>query len=129
MNTYDKLRAENPGKYPANMGKSWSIEEHELLMQRMSQGYTIEMAAEQHGRTVKGVKARLHVVAAALANAGTALEEIVRRTGLDKQHIERHVYGTEPFLLKKPGQEQAEILQTLREIKGILLRVAAKLEE
>jgi hypothetical protein len=129
MNTYDKLRAENPGKYPANMGKSWSKEEHDLLLKRIADGFTIEQAAEEHGRTVKGVKTRLHIVAEGLAAAGAALEDIVTKTGLDKAHIDKHIYGSEPFLFKKPGQEQAEILQTLREIKGILMRVAAKLEE
>lgn len=128
MNTYDKLRAENPGKYPANMGKSWSKEEHDLLLKRIADGFTIEQAAEEHGRTVKGVKARLHVVASALASVGVALEEIVAKTGLDKEHIDKHIYGSEPYLLKRPGQEQSEILQTLREIKGILMRVVAKLE-
>ena len=128
MNTYDKLRAENPGKYPANMGKSWSKEEHDLLLKRIADGFTIEQAAEEHGRTVKGVKTRLHIVAEGLAAAGTALEEIMAKTGLDKAHIDKYIYGSEPFLLKRPGQEQTEILQTLREIKGILLRVAAKLE-
>ncbi len=128
MNTYDKLRAENPGKYPSNMGKSWSKEEHDLLLKRIADGFTIEQAAEEHGRTVKGVKSRLHIVAEGLAAAGAALEEIMVKTGLDKAHINKHIYGSEPFLLKRPGQEQAEILQTLRDIKGILLRVVAKLE-
>jgi hypothetical protein len=129
MNTYDKLRAENPGKYPSNMGKSWSKEEHDLLLKRIADGFTIEQAAEEHGRTIKGVKSRLHIVAEGMAAAGMALEEIMAKTGLDKSHIDKHIYGSEPFLMKKPGQEQAEILQTLREIKGILLRVVAKLEE
>ena len=128
MNTYDKLRAENPGKYPSNMGKSWSKEEHDLLLKRIADGFTIEQAAEEHGRTIKGVKSRLHIVAEGMAAAGMALEEIMAKTGLDKSHIDKHIYGSEPFLLKRPGHEQAEILQTLREIKGILLRVAAKLE-
>jgi hypothetical protein len=140
MNTYDKLRAENPGKYPSNMGKSWSKEEHDLLLKRIADGFTIEQAAEEHGRTIKGVKSRLHIVAEGMAAAGMALEEIMAKTGLDKSHIDKHIYGSEPFLMKKPGllragyplqagQEQAEILQTLREIKGILLRVVAKLED
>ena len=129
MNTYDKLRAENPGKYPANMGKPWSKEEHDLLLQRVAAGYSVEQAAEEHGRTVKGVKSRLHIVAEGLAAAGAGLAEIMRSTGLDETHINKHIYGSEPFLLKKPGQEQAEILQTLRDIKGILLRVVAKLED
>ncbi len=129
MNTYDKLRAENPGKYPANMGKSWSKEEHDQLLQKIEQGFTVEQAAELHGRTVRGVKSRLHIVAEGLAAAGAGLAEIMKATGLDEGHINKHIYGSEPFLLKKPGQEQVEILQTLREIKGILLRVAAKLEQ
>ncbi len=129
MNTYDKLRAENPGRYPANMGKAWSKEEHDQLLQKIEQGFTVEQAAELHGRTIKGVKSRLHIVAEGLAAAGTGLAEIMKITGLDETHINKHIYGSEPFLLKRPGQEQAEILQTLRDIKGILLRVVAKLEE
>lgn len=52
-------RASRRAGLPRNIGKGWSDEEHERLVTAFKAGHPVTEIAEQHGRTVGAIEARL----------------------------------------------------------------------
>jgi hypothetical protein len=56
---FDRRRPENGADKPANAGKPWAPPEDAALLSAFDSGSTLEMLAQQHGRTSAGIRARL----------------------------------------------------------------------
>jgi hypothetical protein len=56
---FDRRRPENGADKPANAGKPWAPPEDSALLSAFDSGLTLEMLAQQHGRTSAGIRARL----------------------------------------------------------------------
>jgi len=48
-----------PGARPANVGKSWSLEEQHVLVEGFRKGATIDQLAAEFGRNAGGIRSRL----------------------------------------------------------------------
>jgi hypothetical protein len=78
-------KMENP---PANLGKKWSDEEVQALLQAVKRGETQAQIAEKHQRTVGGIRGRLKQLAADYYhNDNRPIQEIMKFTGLDLETI------------------------------------------
>lgn len=85
---YSKLIEENPGKYPANMGKVWLDDEVIRLLKSVKAKKTHKDIAEEHGRTLGSIVAKLKGIAADYYFGDQrSLDDIQRFTGLDKETI------------------------------------------
>ena len=50
---WDMVRISNDDKeYPSNMGKPWTNEEENLLLEEHNDNINIEIIAQNHGRTI-----------------------------------------------------------------------------
>ena len=85
---YSKLIESNPGKYPANMGKAWLDDEVVQLLKSVKAKKTHKDIAEEHGRTLGSIVAKLKGIAADYYFGDQrSLDDIQRFTGLDKETI------------------------------------------
>lgn len=85
---FQKLVDENPGKYPVNMGKIWKDEDVVQLLKSVKAKKTHKDIAEEHGRTLGSIRAKLKGIAADYYfGDNRSLDDIQRFTGLDKETI------------------------------------------
>jgi hypothetical protein len=54
-----RRRSDSDADRPTNAGKAWTPPEDEALLKAFDAGQTLEMLAQQHGRTSAGIRARL----------------------------------------------------------------------
>jgi DNA-binding NarL/FixJ family response regulator len=55
-------RASRRSQQPRNIGKAWAPEEQEQLVQAFKSGEDLEQVAARHGRTIRGIEARLEIL-------------------------------------------------------------------
>jgi hypothetical protein len=82
------LKIQNPDRnYPANLGKLWTTEEDNTLLQELDKNINIEIIAENHSRTVGGIRGRQQTIAYNMYVKNVSIDEIMTATKLDKQQI------------------------------------------
>jgi hypothetical protein len=133
-------------KYPANMGKAWSDDQILQLLQGVRKKKSMEEIAEEHKRTVGGIKSRLRQLATEYHTEGRSMEQIVKFTGLTAEEItdavERRRLGQllrerrvkEKAAAKEPqSYRQSRITSfteaepTMKDLMGILKDIQQKL--
>lgn len=73
---------------PANLGKKWSDEEIQKLLQAVKRKETIQQIATAHERTPGGIRCRLKDLAADYYfNDNRPIQEIMKFTGLDIETV------------------------------------------
>jgi len=86
---YQQMVKNDPGKYPANMGKPWREEEVKQLLVLVSKKIAMDVIAETHERTMGSILAKLKVIATDMyENDSKTIDEIQTLTGLSKTVIE-----------------------------------------
>jgi DNA-binding NarL/FixJ family response regulator len=55
-------RASRRSQQPRNIGKTWTPEEQERLVQAFKSGEDLEQIAARHGRTIRGIESRLEIL-------------------------------------------------------------------
>jgi len=82
-----KLKENNPGKY-LNAGKPWGDDDIVKLLANVQKKKTHEEMADIHGRTVRGIEARLREIAADYYfNDELPMKDIEKYTGLSPEVI------------------------------------------
>ena len=82
------LKTKNPDKdYPTNKGKKWTDKEENLLLQELDKNINIEIIAQTHNRTIGGIRGRQRTIAYNMYVKKVSIEEIIRKTKLDKEQI------------------------------------------
>lgn len=143
---FDELKEKNPGKYPSRIGKPWSDEEVNQLLQEIKKKIPIELIAEYHERTEGGIISRLRSIAADYYfNNNLSLQEIQKYTGLStdvisdaiakreyqnqlkekkKEKSEKLLIQDSPVFQELAKEEKEsdtkEIISLLKDIKGLL---------
>jgi hypothetical protein len=106
---YSKLVESNPGKYPANMGKAWLDDEVIRLLKSVKAKKTHKDIAEEHGRTLGSIVAKLKGIAADYYFGDQrSLDDIQRFTGLDKETISDAIAKREWQNSVKEGKAKAK---------------------
>jgi hypothetical protein len=55
-------RASRRSQQPRNIGKAWTPEEQDRLVQAFKGGENLEQVAGRHGRTIRGIESRLEIL-------------------------------------------------------------------
>jgi hypothetical protein len=111
------LKTKNPDTdYPTNMGQKWTDEEENTLLQELDKNINIEIIAQTHNRTIGGIRGRQRTIAYNMYVKNVSIEEIIRKTKLDKELI------METITRKENPQKKVKITQEPKiEPKKILL--------
>ena len=82
------LKTKNPDTdYPTNMGQKWTTEEENTLLQELDKNINIEIIAQNHNRTIGGIRGRQRNIAYNMYLKNVSIEEILKITKLDKETI------------------------------------------
>ena len=100
------LKTKNPDRdYPTNMGQKWTDEEENTLLQELDKNINIEIIAQTHNRTIGGIRGRQRTIAYNMYVKKVSIEEIIRKTKLDKKQI------METITRKENPQKKVKITQ------------------
>lgn len=100
------LKTKNPDTdYPTNMGQKWTDEEENTLLQELDKNINIEIIAQTHNRTIGGIRGRQRTIAYNMYVKKVSIEEIIRKTKLDKEQI------METITRKENPQKKVKITQ------------------
>lgn len=55
-------RASRRSQQPRNIGKAWTREEQDRLVEAFKSGEDLEQVAARHGRTIRGIESRLEIL-------------------------------------------------------------------
>ena len=125
------LKTKNPDTdYPTNMGQKWTDEEENTLLQELDKNINIEIIAQTHNRTIGGIRGRQRTIAYNMYVKKVSIEEIIRKTKLDKEQImetitrrenpQKKVKITqEPKIEPKKVSLENEIIEMRSEIKEL----------
>lgn len=83
-----KLLQESGKDYPKNLGKLWTKDEENLLLQELSENFDIEKIAINHERTSGGIIAKINDIAYKMYVDNISIPEIIEKTKLDEKKIE-----------------------------------------
>ena len=100
------LKTKNPDTdYPTNMGQKWTTEEENTLLQELDKNINVEIIAQTHNRTIGGIRGRQRTIAYNMYVKKVSIEEIIRKTKLDKEQI------METITRKENPQKKVKITQ------------------
>jgi hypothetical protein len=100
------LKTKNPDTdYPTNMGQKWTDEEENTLLQELDKNINIEIIAQTHNRNIGGIRGRQRTIAYNMYVKKVSIEEIIRKTKLDKEQI------METITRKENPQKKVKITQ------------------
>jgi hypothetical protein len=83
-----KLLQESGKDYPKNLGKLWSQDEENLLLQQISENIDIETIAIKHERTIGGISSRINDIAYKMHTNNISIDEIFEKTKIDEKKLE-----------------------------------------
>jgi len=105
------LKTKNPDTdYPTNMGQKWTDEEENTLLQKLDKNINIEIIAQTHNRTIGGIRGRQRTIAYNMYVKNVSIEEIIRKTKLDKELI------METITRKENQQKKVKITQEPKKV-------------
>ena len=134
------LKTKNPDTdYPTNMGQKWTDEEENTLLQELDKNINIEIIAQTHNRTIGGIRGRQRTIAYNMYVKKVSIEDIIRKTKLDKEQImeiitrkenpQKKVKITqEPKIEPKKVSLENEIIEMRSEIKELKITIKELVE-
>lgn len=112
------VKLQNPDKeYPVNLGKKWTIDEDNLLLQELNDDIDIELIAHAHKRTRGAISSCMRLLAYNMYIANTPDEEIFRKTKINKEKLRKIIAKKEKTT--KNISLINEVIETSKEIKEL----------
>lgn len=105
---YDKKLNYNSALRP-NVGKLWSDNEENLLLEELNDDIDIETIAENHGRKKGGIIARQREIAYKMYKKDISIEEIIKKTKLDNESINKIIERKENQYFKQKEVDNISI--------------------
>ncbi len=115
---------------PARQGQSWTSDEEQHMLKRLSAGVSTKDIAQELGRTIGGIVARQKHIARKLVRSGKTIEEVamltnlspkVIRESLDASDTQRVIKEDARTLRKMAGNSADEtLLSVVIEIRDLL---------
>jgi hypothetical protein len=106
---------------PANLGKKWTIEEENTLLQELYDDIDIELIAQAHKRTRCAISSRKRLIAYNMYLANTPEEEIFRKTKINKEQLVKIIAKKEKASKNESLIKEAiEMSKEIRELKNSL---------
>ena len=95
------LKQKNPDiVYPSNVGKTWTEEEENVLMEELNSSMGITAIASLHGRTSYGIECRVRQIVYKMHMNDASIEEIVSKTKLHAEEISALISRQEKKIAK-----------------------------
>jgi len=125
------IKIKNPDtNHPTNIGKKWMPEEDTILLEELDKNINIKIIAQNHHRTVGGIRGRQETIAYNMYLKKDSIEEIIKITKLDKEQILRKItqkqtilknieINTEPITETKKKLVRNEIIEMRDEINEL----------
>ena len=114
------LKTQNPDKeYPSNIGQKWTDKEDFILLEELNQNIDIETIAENHNRTIGGIKSRCKEIAYKMFLKNISIEEIIKQTKLDDECIKLIIDKKQNYTPKKIKTPEIKIKTPEIKIKTI----------
>ena len=109
---------------PANLGKKWTIEEENTLLQELDDNIDIELIAQAHKRTRGAISSRKRLIAYNMYLANTPEEEIFRKTKINKEQLVKIIAKKEKAsknesLIKEAIEMSKEIKELKKSLKNL----------
>lgn len=92
--------------YPSNVGKKWTEEEENVLLEELNSSMSIKIIASLHGRTAYGIECRLRQIVYKMHMNGSSIEEIVSKTKLHAEEISGLISRQEKKMFKIPKEKK-----------------------
>lgn len=116
---------------PSRVGKSWTEDEENRLIDAIGRKTTINDIAKDFERTTGGITSRLNVIASKMYNSGSSIEEIILKTGLNSEQIKwavtRRQVSAKPTKVYTPKEEAIYIMNQISRLQTKLKDVLDKL--
>ena len=117
-------------KKTENFGKSWSEEETDKLLVRVTKYDTVEEIAEKHGRTAGGITGKLKQIAKKMHDTGKTIDEIKETCKfLDEEEINKvinYVRPTKKTKVETDNKELVKLITELNESVKLLVKIELK---
>lgn len=108
------IKTKNPDKdYPASHGQKWTDEEENTLLNELDKNIDIEIIAQTHKRTIGGIRGKQRRIAYKMYVKKASIEEIIKKTKLDKEQI------MEIIKIKENPQKKVKTMQNPKKVKTI----------
>jgi hypothetical protein len=105
------IKTQNPDKeYPANLGQRWTDEEENTLLQELDKNIDIKIIAQTHKRTIGGIRGKQRHIAYKMYVKKASIEEIIKKTKLDKEQI------METIKIKENPQKKVKTIQKPKKV-------------
>jgi|688.fasta_scaffold718034_2 hypothetical protein len=109
--------------YPKNLGKLWTKDEENLLLQELSENFDIEKIAINHERTIGGIIAKINDIAYKMYIRNISLAEIIEKTKLDEKKLE------EVIEKKKAKIQSGKKIEEVIEKKKVKIKSGKKIND
>ena len=87
-----RFKSCNPGEnIPSNLGKKWTNEDENLLLEDLNNNIDIKIIAEKHNRTKGGIISRQKEIAYKMYIKNISIIEIINKTKLDESIINEYI--------------------------------------
>ena len=135
------LKQKNPDiVYPSNVGKIWTEEEENVLMEELNSSMGIATIASLNGRTAHGIECRIRQIVYKMHINGASIEEIASKTKLQAEEISTLISRQEKRMFKIPKEskdcncclEIKNLKQQIEELKTVnneILRLIKQIYE
>ena len=113
------VKQQNPDKEypPANIGKIWTIDEENTLLQELNDDIDIELIAQAHKRTRGAISSRKRIIAYNMYLANVPEEEILKKTKINKEQLLKIIAKKEKA--SKNSSLINEVIEMSKEIKEL----------
>ena len=109
MNKYYEKESNYNSALRPNVGKLWSDNEENLLLEELNDDIDIETIAENHGRKKGGIIARQREIAYKMYKKDISIEEIIKKTKLDNESINKIIERKENRYFKQKEVDNISI--------------------
>ena len=124
------LKQQNPDT-PSNVGKLWTDDEENTLLEELNNNIDIVKIADNHNRAPGGINSRRKTIAYKLHIKGIDIEEIIEKTKLDKLQITEFIAQKENYVKKKIIQTPQINTQSseISELKNEIIQLKKDVKE
>ena len=127
MNYRERIMKLSEQPETAAAGKSWTLEEENQLIDSLSTGKEISDIANEHKRTMGGIKSRIRVIAFRMVETdGLTMEEVSAKLRLTPEEIKDALQRRRSRIAQPKTKPDTDI-DILKDIRDILIRIEAKL--
>ena len=103
----------------SNVGKKWTEEEENKLLEELNKNIDIDTISKIHKRKIGGIQSRCKEIAYKMHLNHSSIEEIMQKTRLDYGTIKSIIYVKNNYKKIKPVLMESDMVEIKNEIKDL----------